>query len=213
MAGTSPLLSGLAWVDEVHGLDSTGFLQDLSYRSSKLSPSHALSGYGFRRFDEGASALALRDAGGPSPGGPPGPLSLVVVPAPGDGVRPTVGVALAARGGRCAGALSEELRPSRAETGAPLYAGGCQQGASGGPVRGCAGGPGRPTGRVLWPAREGDAAARRRDPGLRRQADHQLGGRRLRQAARGLRPGRCAGIAAARPCLMGTGRPQPSSAH
>ena len=59
MPGSSPLLSGLGRVDRVHGLDSTGFLQDLLNRSSKWSPSHALSGYGFRRFDEGVSRAGV----------------------------------------------------------------------------------------------------------------------------------------------------------
>ena len=190
MPGLDPLLSGLAWVDKVHGLDSTGFSQDLSNRSSDWSPSHALPGYGFRRTDEGVSALALRQAGRAPRGGLSGPASFVVGPAPGDGVRPAVGLALVARGGRCAGALSGRPRPSGIAAGAAVHPCGCQPGSSGGPVRGRAGSSGRPAGRVFGPARAGDAAPRRRDPGPGRQADRELGGRRRRQAARGLRPWR-----------------------
>ena len=96
----------------------------------------------------------------------------------------------------CAGTLSGHPRPSGARSGAAVDLGGCQPGATGGPVRRRPRGPGRPVGRVLGRARAGDAAPRRCDPGPGRQADRELGGRRLRQAARGLRPGR------GRACLL-----------
>ena len=93
-------------------------------------------------------------------------------------------------GGRCAGTLSEQPCPSGVGAGAALDACGCQPAASGGLVRRRTGGLGRAAGRVFGPARAGDAAPDRRDPVGGRQADRQLAGRWLRQAARGLCPRR-----------------------
>ena len=94
----------MAWIQ-------LGFCKTCRIEARSGAQSHALSGYGFRRFDEGVSALALRQAGGASSGGLPGPASFIVDPVPGDGVLSAVWIALAARGGRRAGALSGLPRP------------------------------------------------------------------------------------------------------